>query len=57
VYEDPRVYIQILFWLEGRRDIHQHEFSGAFHVLTGSSIHSMFAFENARAVSAHPAGG
>ena len=53
VYEDPRVYIQILFWLEGTTDIHQHEFSGAFHVLTGSSIHSMFAFENARAVSAH----
>jgi hypothetical protein len=53
VFEDARMYIQVLFWLEGTTDIHQHEFSGAFHVLAGSSIHSMFAFENARSISAH----
>ena len=53
VYDDPRFYIQVLFWLEGTTDIHQHEFSGAFHVLQGSSIHSRFAFENAQSVSAH----
>lgn len=53
VFEDPRIYIQILFWLEGTTDIHQHEFSGAFHVLTGSSIHSMFSFESARSISSH----
>jgi hypothetical protein len=53
VYEDPRVYIQILFWLDGTTDIHQHEFSGAFHVLAGSSIHSMFTFENARSITSH----
>ena len=35
VYDDPRFYIQILFWLEGTTDIHQHKFSGAFHVLQG----------------------
>src|SRR5688572_32788259 len=35
VFDDPRFYIQILFWLEGSTDIHQHEFSGAFHVLQG----------------------
>lgn len=52
-YDDPRFYIQILFWLEGTTDIHQHEFSGAFHVLEGSSIHSHFDFENAESVSAH----
>src|SRR5947209_8405025 len=45
VYDDPRFYIQILCWLEGTTDIHQHMFSGAFHVLAGSSIHSRFAFE------------
>jgi len=53
VYDDPRFYIQILFWLEGTTDIHQHKFSGAFHVLEGSSIHSQFVFENAESVSAH----
>lgn len=53
VYDDPRFYIQILFWLEGTTDIHQHMFSGAFHVLEGSSIHSLFEFENAQSISAH----
>jgi hypothetical protein len=53
VYDDPRFYIQILFWLEGTTDIHQHQFSGAFHVLAGSSIHSRFVFEDAEPVSAH----
>ena len=53
VYDDPRFYIQILFWMDGTTDIHQHTFSGAFHVLAGSSIHSRFEFENAEAVSAH----
>lgn len=53
VFSDPRFYIQILFWLEGTTAIHQHEFSGAFHVLAGSSIHSLFDFENVQPVSAH----
>ena len=53
VYEHPRFYIQMLFWLDGTTAIHQHEFSGAFHVLQGSSIHADFAFENAQSVTAH----
>ncbi len=53
VYDHPRFYIQILFWLEGTTQIHQHEFSGAFHVLEGSSLHAEFAFRNPRAISAH----
>lgn len=53
VFSDPRFYIQILFWLEGTTAIHQHEFSGAFHVLAGPSIHSLFDFENVQPVSAH----
>jgi len=52
VFEDPRFYIQLLFWLDGSTDIHQHEFSGAFHVLQGSSIHSQFEFADAQPVSA-----
>jgi hypothetical protein len=53
VHDDPRFYIQVLFWLEGTTDIHQHGFSGAFHVLEGSSIHAHFEFENPRPISAH----
>ncbi len=53
VYDSPKFYIQLLFWLDGTTDIHQHEFSGAFHVMAGSSIHSEFTFEEARDVTAH----
>lgn len=53
VYDDPRFYIQALFWMEGTTQIHQHEFDGAFHVMAGSSLHSEFAFEKPRAVTAH----
>lgn len=52
-YEHPRLYIQLLFWLDGTTDIHQHEFSGAFHVMHGSSIHAHYTFENARSVTPH----
>lgn len=52
-FNDPRFYIQILFWMEGTTQIHQHEFSGAFHVMRGSSVHSEFDFENARSVTPH----
>jgi hypothetical protein len=51
VYSDPRFYIQLLFWMDGTTAIHQHEFSGAFHVMSGSSIHASYAFENARTVT------
>ena len=53
VYDNPKFYIQLLFWLDGTTDIHQHEFSGAFHVMIGSSIHSRFDFENRKPVTAH----
>ncbi len=53
VYDHPRFYIQVLFWLDGTTDIHQHEFSGAFHVMHGSSIHAHYDFERARPVTPH----
>lgn len=53
VFDDPRLYIQVLFWLDGTTDIHQHKFSGAFHVMAGSSIHTSFDFANPEPVSAH----
>ena len=52
-YDHPRFYIQILFWMEGTTDIHQHEFSGAFHVMSGSSIHAHYEFVNAQPVTPH----
>ncbi|MCP5557940.1 MAG: hypothetical protein H7A55_09335 [Verrucomicrobiaceae bacterium] len=52
-YHHPRFYIQLLFWLDGTTDIHQHEFSGAFHVMTGSSIHALYDFEKARSITPH----
>jgi hypothetical protein len=52
-YTHPRFYIQVLFWLDGTTDIHQHGFSGAFHVLTGSSIHARFDFTPVRTVTPH----
>ena len=52
-FNDPRFYIQILFWMEGTTEIHQHEFSGAFHVMQGSSVHSEFDFVGARSVTPH----
>lgn len=53
VYDDPRFYIQLLFWLNGTTDIHQHTFSGAFHVLEGSSLQSHFEFTDRQPISAH----
>jgi hypothetical protein len=53
VFEHPRLYIQVLFWMDGTTDIHQHMFSGAFHVLQGSSLHSEFAFDERRVVSSN----
>src|SRR3954462_10175884 len=53
VYSHPRFYIQLLFWIDGTTAIHQHEFSGAFHVMHGSSIHARYEFEKARPVTPH----
>ena len=50
-YAHPRFYVQLLFWMDGTTAIHQHEFSGAFHVMHGSSIHAHYTFENERPVT------
>ncbi len=52
-FNDQRFYIQILFWLDGTTDIHQHEFSGAFHVMHGSSLHAEFDFVHAQSITPH----
>jgi hypothetical protein len=50
-YSHPRFYIQLLFWMDGTTAIHQHEFSGAFHVMHGSSIHAHYEFEKANPIT------
>lgn len=44
VFEGRSFRIEVLFWLRGVPGIHQHAFSGAFHVLEGSSIHTRWRF-------------
>lgn len=50
-FNSEHFYIQILFWMEGTTKIHQHGFSGAFHVMHGSSVHSEFEFLNPQSIS------
>lgn len=45
VYQGCEFRIEVLFWTEGTPEIHQHAFSGAFHVMEGSSLHSIWDFE------------
>ena len=47
-----RFYVEALFWVDGTTTIHQHRFSGAFMVLTGSSIHTRYRFARTRRVNA-----
>lgn len=52
VHDNPKFHIQALFWMDGTTDIHQHGFSGAFHVMAGSSLHCRYDFLKPRPVTA-----
>lgn len=45
VYTGRNFRIEVLFWVKGLPAIHQHGFSGAFHVMHGCSVHSLWDFE------------
>jgi hypothetical protein len=45
LFNGPRFYIDVYYWLDGSTTIHQHAFCGAFHVLLGSSLHSNTALK------------
>lgn len=47
-----RFQIDALFWDSATTDPHQHGFSGAFRVLAGSSLHSVFQFRETRRLNA-----
>ena len=45
VFWGQQFRIEVLFWVRGLPGVHEHAFSGAFHVLHGSSIHTHWQFE------------
>ena len=51
VYWQPEFRIEVLFWTSIVIGIHQHAFSGAFHLLTGSSLHTVWDFNCEERVS------
>jgi hypothetical protein len=51
LFNGPRFYVDVYFWLDGTTSIHQHSFSGAFQVLLGSSVHSHYRFEKNREIN------
>lgn len=44
VYADEAFRIEVLFWLKALPSIHQHGFSGAFHVMQGTTLHTTWEF-------------
>jgi len=51
VFHCEAFHIDVLFWVDGTTAIHQHAFSGAFHVMQGSSLECTFQFEPRRRYS------
>jgi hypothetical protein len=51
LYNGPRFYIDVYYWLDGTTTIHQHSFCGAFQVLLGSSLLSQYIFEENRRIN------
>ena len=51
MYRGRGFYIDVLFWLDGTTNIHQHGFWGAFQVLAGSSVHCRFGFDLAEEIN------
>ncbi len=45
LYCGEKIAVEALFWIDGTTAVHEHAFSGAFHVLSGSSVHSSYAFQ------------
>jgi len=48
VYDDGNLFIQVLHWVDASPAVHDHNFVGAFHVLSGSSIQSTYSFKTTR---------
>ncbi|MGS1076227.1 hypothetical protein [Burkholderia glumae] len=46
LFRSSRFTVDLLLWMEGTTSIHQHGFSGAFGVFSGTSLHSEYGFRN-----------
>jgi len=44
VFQHPRFYIEVLYWVTGTTTIHEHSFSGAFYVWRGQSLNVEYTF-------------
>lgn len=53
LYRGSRFAIEVYFWMDSTTSIHQHSFSGAFQVLAGSSVHSVYQFDLKQRINAH----
>lgn len=53
VYWGREFRIEVLFWTGAIPVVHQHAFSGAFHVMHGSSLHLTWGFDCAERISNH----
>jgi hypothetical protein len=47
VFWHPHFYIEALYWCTSTTAVHGHGFVGAFQVLAGTSLQSLFTFESA----------
>jgi hypothetical protein len=53
LFRSRRFFIDALFWVDGTTAIHDHNFSGAFQVLSGSSIETTFRFDVEQEIDGH----
>lgn len=53
VYNDGGVVIDVYFWLDGSTTIHQHAFAGAFFVLQGASVETLYDFHRTHCYNAY----
>jgi hypothetical protein len=51
LFRGNEFFVSALYWLDGTTTIHQHSFSGAFRVLSGSSLHMPYDFDVREALS------
>jgi hypothetical protein len=45
MFRDERFFIDAIFWRTSTTAIHQHSFSGAFQVMSGTCVHAEYAFQ------------
>ena len=53
MYSHSKFYIECLYWCDGTTAIHDHGFSGAFYVMSGSSINVEYDFEPQERINHH----